>query len=105
MNKLTVDEFIAQERNRVRLYEILNDPVFQEAAEIVLTPLNAVPPTTTEAAAISGAFASGARHLVAGLHLLTKAPKKQEIKDTPKPLPSAHDIFLSRLDNPNNTAI
>lgn len=103
MNKLTVDEFVAQERNRVRLYELLNDPVFQEAVEIVLTPLNAVPPTTTEAAAISGAFASGARHLVAGLHLLTKAPKKQEIKDTPKPLPSAHDIFLNRLDHSYNT--
>lgn len=101
MNKLSADEFVKSETNRDRLYQLINDPVFVEAVEIVLAPLNAVPPATVEAAAISGAFASGAKHLVSALHILTRVPSIPKI-ETPKEqsVPTVHEAFLNRL-NPN----
>lgn len=102
MNKLSADEFVKTEANRDRLYQLINDPVFIEAVEIVLAPLNAVPPATVEAAAISGAFASGAKHLVSALHILTRVPKMPQLKtsEEEESIPTVHEAFLNRL-NPN----
>lgn len=60
------------------LFDLLNDPVMQEALLIIQSKLNVSLPSTMEAAALAGAYAAGAKAVIAGLHTLAQPMESME---------------------------
>ena len=66
------EAFRSNVKTQGTLFDLLNDPVMQEALLIIQSKLNATLPSTMEAAALAGAYAAGAKAVIAGLHTLAQ---------------------------------
>jgi hypothetical protein len=85
MTELKLARFFGVPDKRKRLEDILRDPIFMEAVDIVCDKVNQPIFTgTTESAALFGAFSSGVRQAFRELEQL---PKGFEEKTDPKPQP------------------
>jgi hypothetical protein len=74
----TVEGFKSNKAATGRLAELLHDPVMEEALCIVQSKLNATLQPTMEAAALNGAFAAGAKSVIAALFNLAEENEETE---------------------------
>ena len=74
----TEEAFRTNPKAQGSLFELLQDPVMQEALLIIQSKLNVSLPSTVEAAALAGAYAAGAQAVISGLHRLAQPMESTE---------------------------